>query len=191
MKTKTEIQALRERLDDLEQRYHLAMKPDLGRIVREVRDLIRICRVLMTKIGPDQANPQYETIATPIDMLLFCPACGCQHVDESRPGYIDEEGTKYEEWDNPPHKSHLCADCGHIWRPADIYTNGVKEILTRGAKDSERVYPHRLGVLDIETINTVALEVMAQGHSEAARDIIRSIKTRWPSLRIIGLEKLQ
>src|SRR5574340_600312 len=23
-------------------------------------------------------------------------------------------------WDNPPHRSHLCHGCGHIWRPADV-----------------------------------------------------------------------
>lgn len=35
-----------------------------------------------------------------IDMIIFCPRCGTQHVDESTP-----------EWPNPPHKSHLCLYC--------------------------------------------------------------------------------
>lgn len=60
----------------------------------------------------------------PIPMILHCPACHTRHIDEPN-----------EEWDNPPHKSHLCAYCSHIWRPADVYTTGVREILTRGGND--------------------------------------------------------
>lgn len=40
----------------------------------------------------------------PINMLLFCPSCGAQHVDAP-------DG----DWTNPPHRSHLCAACGIIW----------------------------------------------------------------------------
>jgi len=61
----------------------------------------------------------------PIDMILFCPMCGVQHIDAP-------EG----EWTNPPHKSHLCHECGCIWRPADVCTNGVASILTRGERDN-------------------------------------------------------
>lgn len=63
----------------------------------------------------------------PIPMLLFCPACGAQHVDAPEP----ETG-----WDNPPHKSHTCHGCGTIWRPADVETVGVAEITTRGEADT-------------------------------------------------------
>lgn len=62
----------------------------------------------------------------PIPMVLHCPSCGFQHVDKPEP----ERG-----WDNPPHKSHLCARCGSIWRPADIETIGVEKIATRGKAD--------------------------------------------------------
>lgn len=41
-------------------------------------------------------------------------------------------------WTNPPHKSHLCHACGHIWRPADVATNGVLTIKTAGKNDSPR-----------------------------------------------------
>lgn len=61
---------------------------------------------------------------TPIPMILFCPACGVQHIDKP-------EG----DWTNPPHRSHLCHYCGHIWRPADVATTGVKDIATRGEHD--------------------------------------------------------
>ena len=42
-------------------------------------------------------------------------------------------------WDNPPHRSHLChnPDCKYVWRPADMPTNGVKAIKTKGKNDSD------------------------------------------------------
>src|SRR5690606_41454100 len=43
----------------------------------------------------------------PIPMLLFCPECGAQHIDEPDPARGRE---------NPPHRSHLCRECGTIWR---------------------------------------------------------------------------
>lgn len=60
-----------------------------------------------------------------IDMILFCPVCGSKHIDAA-------EG----EWTNPPHKSHLCGNCRTVWRPADIVTNGVAKIKTRGENDT-------------------------------------------------------
>lgn len=65
-----------------------------------------------------------ESVPTPIDMILHCPACLQQHIDAPGP-----------DWDNRPHKSHLCHHCGFIWRPADVPTNGVAEIKTRGKND--------------------------------------------------------
>lgn len=53
-------------------------------------------------------------------------------------------------WDNPPHKSHLCrtedGGCGIIWRPADVPTNGVAEIKTKGEKDTWTVHVQSTGV---------------------------------------------
>ncbi len=66
--------------------------------------------------------------AEPIDMVLHCPACGLQHIDapdERTPG-----------WKNEPHRSHLCHGCRHIWRPADVPTNGVAAVKTKGKADS-------------------------------------------------------
>ncbi len=80
----------------------------------------------------------------PIDMVLFCPACGVQHVDEPEQAVLKYGGsgasviTNPDRWTNPPHRSHLCASCGHIWRPADVPTNGVASIKTRGEKDSPK-----------------------------------------------------
>lgn len=63
----------------------------------------------------------------PINMVLHCPACGRQHVDN--PG---------GSWTNPPHRSHLCDVCGCVWRPADVPTNGVEAVQTKGEKDWPR-----------------------------------------------------
>lgn len=60
-----------------------------------------------------------------IDMVLHCPKCGMQHIDVP-------DG----DWTNPPHKSHLCHGCAHVWRPADVLTNGVVAVTTAGSKDS-------------------------------------------------------
>ena len=73
-----------------------------------------------------------ERLKAPIDMVLACPSCKCLHVDTPEP----EKG-----WLNPPHKSHLCHYCGVIWRPADVPTNGVQRIQTRGEADT---WPRRI-----------------------------------------------
>ncbi len=77
----------------------------------------------------------------PIPMILFCPACGKQHIDEKedeqefeiRRNKWLETGYHYgaefkERWTNPPHKSHLCQFCKTKWRPASVYTTGVKSV---------------------------------------------------------------
>src|SRR5690606_32607345 len=51
---------------------------------------------------------------------------GCAVSFQRRPG-----------WTNPPHRSHLCAGCGFTWRPADVPTNGVAAIKTRGRDDDD------------------------------------------------------
>lgn len=81
--------------------------------------------------APEQQEP------TPIDMVLHCPACGMQHVDApEKSHYAIEDDEPPMQWDNPPHRSHLCHDCGHVWRPADVPTNGVAAVKTKGKADS-------------------------------------------------------
>lgn len=63
---------------------------------------------------------------TPLPMVLHCPNCRAQHIDE--PNLIMG-------WTNPPHRSHECQKCGCTWRPADVPTNGVAAITTKGKKD--------------------------------------------------------
>lgn len=62
-----------------------------------------------------------------IPIILHCPTCGEQHIDAPNAA---------AGWTNPPHRSHLCDACGEIWRPADIYTEGVATIQTRGLADT-------------------------------------------------------
>ena len=64
---------------------------------------------------------------TPLDMILYCPACSVIHIDRAEPE---------KNWLNPPHKSHQCYNCDHIWRPSDRPTYGVHEIKTHGKNDS-------------------------------------------------------
>lgn len=83
----------------------------------------------------------------PVDLLLFCPRCGQQHIDEARPNVCETCGnpgpectcSTFTAWLNPPHKSHRCEACNHVWRPADVPTNGVKDTLTHGQRDASPV----------------------------------------------------
>ena len=81
--------------------------------------VIEVCRAAIASV---EAQP------AAIDMVLHCPACGLQHID------APDERTP--NWKNEPHRSHLCHGCGHIWRPADVATNGVAAVKTAGKNDS-------------------------------------------------------
>jgi hypothetical protein len=70
--------------------------------------------------GPDE-KPR------PIDMILYCPRCGTQHIDAPEPE---------RDWTNPSHRSHLCHFCECVFRPADVPTNGVARITTCGENDT-------------------------------------------------------
>jgi hypothetical protein len=78
----------------------------------------------------------------PIDMILHCPKCHTQHIDMPSPctAQTCESGCALPGdclgWTNPPHRSHLCHHCRYVWRPADVPTNGVAAIKTRGKHDS-------------------------------------------------------
>jgi len=95
-------------------------------------------------VEPDRSAPAEQQSApaaqqdAPIPMILNCPKCGLQHIDapEWEDDPHDIEHGQMRTWTNPPHRSHLCHGCGNIWRPADVATNGVKAIQTRGSNDS-------------------------------------------------------
>lgn len=84
----------------------------------------------------------------PIPMLLFCPQCSMQHIDAPETPRFSNDDTgaseEYREtmfpaWTNPPHRSHLCHGCGHIWRPADVATTGVAALKTSGKRDGSPI----------------------------------------------------
>lgn len=84
-----------------------------------------------------ERDPRSHSAAAPIDMILHCPKCGKQHIDAPEgPLVVDGRAVTPTLWHNPPHRSHLCHGCGHIWRPADVPTNGVATIKTKGKNDS-------------------------------------------------------
>ncbi len=94
--------------------------------------------------GGIAASPAAPVV--PIDMVLHCPKCGLQHIDAPDP-WVAKYGADacrtrgFDLWTNPPHRSHLCRGCGHIWRPADVPTNGVAAVTTRGKADSPIAAP--------------------------------------------------
>lgn len=88
----------------------------------------------------------------PIDMVLHCPKCGMQHIDAPEDADCDGEVVHSFGWGNPPHRSHLCHGCGHIWRPADVPTNGVAAVKTAGKNDSPIT-----GLTEAETSETASV----------------------------------
>ncbi len=126
------------------------------------------------------AHPACDKLIA-IDMVLHCPKCGMQHIDkpERNDAYLARSDPPaawaMQPWDNPPHRSHLCHGCGHIWRPADVATNGVAAVKTKGKNDSPIIAPGQPEVADEE------FEVRADG--------VRVRKDRWQTgiRRIVAL----
>src|SRR6266850_2195660 len=79
-----------------------------------------------------QIEALIEVLGKPlsIDVILFCPRCGAQHID-----YPDPD----RQWENPPHRTHQCAVCEYRWRPSDIATNGIGQTQTHGLEDMDPV----------------------------------------------------
>jgi regulator of replication initiation timing len=100
----------------------------MARQNEQLKAEIQQLRTALEKARNDTQPAEQQGEPAPIDVLLFCPHCGKQHVDEPQP----EKG-----WDNPPHRSHLCAFCRWVWRPADVPTNGVAKIKTKGQRDKD------------------------------------------------------
>lgn len=101
-------------------------------------------RAVSSEVGhPEDGHPTacgitdavMEVLAAhPIDMVLFCRACGKQHIDRDEGQHMGPHAGP-SVWRNQPHRTHLCHGCGHRWRPADVPTNGVEAVKTKGADD--------------------------------------------------------
>ena len=89
------------------------------------RMVIVLCDLCLGELKTGTNSP---STLPPIKMILHCPRCHLQHIDEP-----DE---RTPDWTNPPHRSYLCHGCGFIWRPADVPTEGIAAIETRGKADS-------------------------------------------------------
>lgn len=134
------IDCLQRRLEAAEAQY--------AALLKAVADGQALQRPSITVEGPGVA-----ALLAPIDMVLHCPACGVQHIDAAEPirmappeapdmsalGSSIRGELNPSRWKNPPHRSHLCHGCGHIWRPADVPTNGVAAVKTQGKNDSPLV----------------------------------------------------
>lgn len=110
-----------------------------ARALRELLDTQRdneaeLARLRLVEFGISAGQTLRRLRQAPIDMVLFCPACGKQHIDAPDPA--PQFAPPDDVWTNPPHRSHLCAGCGYTWRPADVATNGVQAIQTKGKNDS-------------------------------------------------------
>lgn len=116
----------------------------------------------------------------PIPMVLFCPAYGKQHIDAPEAYRTDgfEDGT--EGWANPPHRSHLCQRCGHIWRPADVATEGVAAIKTKGQNDSPTPPPSEVADQGLFTEDQV--ERVARAHHETMREFYPNTSPCWEEM---------
>lgn len=119
------------------------LRTDTKGVPQHWRDGVAILATFLERASSSQPES--------IDMILYCPTCGMQHVDapDTEEATIDaaelglthgsrdwEDHIERHGWSNPPHRSHQCQGCGHIWRPADVPTNGVAVIKTKGSQDS-------------------------------------------------------
>jgi hypothetical protein len=105
----------------------------------------------------------------PIPMVLFCPACGLQHVDGP-----DNNFTGDANWTNPPHRSHACQRCGCIWRPADVATTGVAAVQSKGKADTWDTSRTEMAPISIEVRKREAVE----GELEQALERVHSAEAR-------------
>lgn len=121
-----------------------------------------VCRCAFSGYTVSKVNPQCaihasleQPAAVAIDAVLHCPRCGLQH--------IDAPDNRTPDWNNPPHKSHLCHGCKLVWRVADTPTNGVQSLPSR--KDAWTA--------------AVAMEPIADAEIKAAYVDIHSSERGW------------
>lgn len=162
---------------------HAAPQPamrQVGTVAACLRDGTQLRKYEVTNGAFDDLKPgTYELFAAveapaacaPIDMVLHCPACGLQHIDAPEPELgpnVTGDGDM-PLWNNPPHRSHLCAGCGHVWRPADVATNGVRAVKTGGKDDSPPALPIRVRFAYVKGVIEQRRAMLSKANADAAR----------------------
>lgn len=61
----------------------------------------------------ESMTKQLTEAQKPVPMLMSCPICGFRHIDEGKFAEV-------------PHHTHACQRCGFVWRPALVWTIGVR-----------------------------------------------------------------
>jgi hypothetical protein len=95
----------------------------------------RAVRFILTN-SIDVDNPSIWPIrdSGPLEIIIHCPKCGQQHIDQPESHVAWErrlqlqENADPERWTNPPHKTHLCIYCWHKFKPMNVHTTGVPNL---------------------------------------------------------------
>lgn len=150
---------------------------EVTRLKDELAEIQRPLDAQMARLNENliATNARADALTNkPIDMVLHCPACGLQHIDASEYEHdlgMGNTARTADAWTNPPHRSHLCHGCGHIWRPADVPTNGVAAVKTRGQNDSPIAQP-RPGVASSPDFDAIKGKRMSELTPAQERDAL-------------------
>lgn len=98
---------------DIDKALQFARRYDAELFCEQDEDAWQIMPIALTLFG---------AVLVIVDVVIHCPQCGAQHIDDG-------------EWAARPHRSHLCSNCGHIWRVSDVFTRGVRNTVTHGHDD--------------------------------------------------------
>lgn len=91
--------------------------PAAATVRADLRALFNTCEVSVVNLAAlVKMLAPFVVADTPVPMLLACPTCHAQHIDEGG-------------WATRPHRTHLCSACGATWRPALVHTVGVRELV--------------------------------------------------------------
>lgn len=100
-------------------------------MIEELADVAEVVAALRDRLGHREVDARVRekfldrgsfirgvvmTIEPAVPAVLHCPKCGVQHIDRGV-------------WATTRvHRTHLCAGCGHLWKPFNHATVGVESI---------------------------------------------------------------
>lgn len=146
-------------VDELREHVKVCEKHPVRALEAERDDARERLKKLMRLI---EGGPGFMGIESdePIPMLLWCPACHAQHIDAPEP----ESG-----WTNPPHRTHKCKACSHLWAPANLWTEGVAELVAPGERTpGARLTPMPQRFANLQAIHKAATREMHKQEKEIA-----------------------